>query len=120
MVDPKIMCRQHLLGEHCECHMFVGVLKKRISIDGYIRQKLLDPRELANRHADLVLELRHRGYDHNKMRGSNCDFVVPSYRHVSLPLHQVINPEESLQELLKRCSLCREMMNTLNHSQHKC
>jgi hypothetical protein len=23
MVDPRIMCRNHLLGEHAEIHMFV-------------------------------------------------------------------------------------------------
>ena len=28
MVDPQIMCRQHLLGEHTEMHMFVGTLKR--------------------------------------------------------------------------------------------
>ena len=27
-VPAECMCRQHLLGEHCEHHMFVGTLKK--------------------------------------------------------------------------------------------
>ena len=41
MVDPKIMCRKHLLGEHVEHHMFVGTINKRISIVGYLRDNLL-------------------------------------------------------------------------------
>lgn len=26
MVDPKIMCRKHLLGEHLELHMLAGCI----------------------------------------------------------------------------------------------
>lgn len=37
-VNPKNMCRQHLLGEHVECHMFVGAILKGISLSGYIKK----------------------------------------------------------------------------------
>ena len=36
MVDPKKMCRKHLLGEHVEIHMMVGTLLKGRSIDGFL------------------------------------------------------------------------------------
>jgi hypothetical protein len=29
MVDPRLVCSKHLLGEHVELHMFVGCLLKR-------------------------------------------------------------------------------------------
>ena len=28
MVDPRLLCRKHLLGEHVENHMFIGTLKR--------------------------------------------------------------------------------------------
>ena len=27
-VNPKLLCRQHLLGNHLEVHMFVGTLRR--------------------------------------------------------------------------------------------
>jgi hypothetical protein len=27
MVNPRIMCGNHLLGEHLETHMFYGIIK---------------------------------------------------------------------------------------------
>jgi hypothetical protein len=35
MVDPRQMCRQHLLGEHNELHMFAGTMRKGIGLAGY-------------------------------------------------------------------------------------
>lgn len=32
MVPPELMCRQHLLGEHVELHMFVGAINKGTSV----------------------------------------------------------------------------------------
>ena len=47
-VNPKLMCRQHLLGEHCEIHMFIGSMKKQINMNGYISKDLLEPKSLIN------------------------------------------------------------------------
>ena len=32
MIDPKLLCRKHLLGEHLEIHMFVGTINKGINV----------------------------------------------------------------------------------------
>ena len=37
-INPKLMCRKHLLGEHVESHMFVGSINKRRSIQGHIEK----------------------------------------------------------------------------------
>ena len=63
-VDTGKMCRQHLLGEHRECHTFMGTFKKGISVDGYIDNGLLDFNQLYNRHEELVKEMEKRGYKH--------------------------------------------------------
>ncbi len=101
MVDPQYLCKQHLLGEHVECHMFAGTLKKKIKIDGYIKNNLLEPAALINRHAQLVAEMEKRGMRH----GSPLEEVSISY----LPKAQqefTVNRERALIDLHKRCSKC--------------
>jgi hypothetical protein len=65
MVDPKIMCRNHLLGEHAEIHMFVWNIDRKHSVKGYIANGLLETHKLYTRHEELAQELRRRGYQHN-------------------------------------------------------
>jgi hypothetical protein len=50
MVNPKIMCRQHLLGEHVEIHMFIGTLNRKKSVKGYLEKGLLEIHNLYARH----------------------------------------------------------------------
>jgi hypothetical protein len=63
-VKTKTMCRQHLLGEHLEMHMFAGCLNKGINIEGYLNG-LVETDKLVERHRELVKEMRKRGYKHN-------------------------------------------------------
>jgi len=64
MVNPKIMCRQHLLGEHVEIHMFVGTLSRGKSVKGYLEKGLLEVHNLYWRHEELVEEMKRRGTVH--------------------------------------------------------
>ena len=56
MVNPEILCRKHLLGEHVELHMLVGWIIKGKSIQGYLDtvniKKSLD--DLSNRCKECV------------------------------------------------------------------
>jgi hypothetical protein len=65
LVNPAILCRRHLLGEHVESHMFLGTLRLGKNIDGYIAKDLFQPRLLYPRHKALVEEMIKRGYNHN-------------------------------------------------------
>jgi hypothetical protein len=106
MVDPKIMCRQHLLGEHVEHHMFVGAINKNISIDGYLRDNLLEPSSLHSRHVELVKEMESRGYNHKS----------PLLSFIPFKLEEAfvkIDKEASLKELLRRCPECRARHETI-------
>jgi queuosine biosynthesis protein QueD len=104
MCNPKILCRKHLLGEHTECHMFLGTLKRKINIDGYIENDLFEPLSLKTRHQALADEIINRGYNHD----SKLEFeemTIFSY----LPNHYInhkINKEVSLSKLLGRCKTC--------------
>ena len=53
-VNPKVMCRQHLLGEHVEMHMFVGCWNKGIKLNGYLEGGLVELCEVKNRHDELA------------------------------------------------------------------
>ena len=64
LVDPRFLCRKHLLGEHVEHHMFIGSIKKGFSVKGYLRDGFLEPATLYSRHDEIVKEMKHRGYNH--------------------------------------------------------
>lgn len=92
-MDPSQMCNKHLLGEHAECHMIAGALKKQRNING-----LIDPRLLNNRHNELALEMTVRGINH-------CTpIIIPDYNYlIDLP-DTIIDVEVSKQD--KRCKDC--------------
>ena len=46
MVDPKIMCRQHLLGEHAEIHLFIKTISRGNSVKGYLQKGFLENHNL--------------------------------------------------------------------------
>jgi len=96
-VDPRWMCRKHLLGEHVEMHMFYGTIKKGISIEGYVVTGLVETWEIKARHDELALEMERRGYNH---ASPMLEFeVVPE---------GYIDVAESTRELIHRCQECAE------------
>jgi hypothetical protein len=96
MVDPKIMCDRHLLGEHVECHMFAGCIERNKSLDGYIRNNLLDVSKLSDRHHALSEEMLSRGFKHKS--------PLATYLGRSSP----IDAAKSLNDLIHRCTRCRD------------
>ena len=95
MVDPKIMCRKHLLGEHVELHMFVGTIQKGVSLNGYVTRGLVDTSQITSRHEILVEEMLIRGYNHKS----------PLLYVDTLELGKV-DAIASAIELSRRCSDC--------------
>ena len=98
MVNPRIMCRQHLLGEHVEIHMFIGTINRGKSVKGYLEKGLLEVHNLYNRHEELVKEMSRRGYSHNSEVKEKWKFVEKV---------GIINKEKNLSELVNRCSKCK-------------
>jgi len=102
-VAPKHLCRQHLLGEHVEHHMFVGCINKGKSIEGYINDGLVEPSTLSERHDELVREMEARGYSHKS--------PLPSYQLPDGMGVGRVDREGNIQELLARCPFCRERIS---------
>lgn len=96
-VPTNVLCTKHLLGEHVEMHMFIGTLKKGISILGYIQNGLVNPAKIIERHNLLAEELKKRGMNHNS----------PLEYDKELPTHSM-NIVSNFAELVNRCPLCFE------------
>lgn len=104
MVDPRFMCRQHLLGEAVEMHMFYGSLLKGISMKGYLANNLFEPRSLKARHDLLAEEMAARGFNHKS--------PMPDIDLGHLP-DVFVDAEASLRELLRRCPECKARYEAL-------
>lgn len=104
MVNPELLCRRHLLGEHVELHMFVGTIQKNISIEGYLANGLLEVHNIRKRHEELVKEMESRGMNHKS--------PLP-------PFHEFhageVDVQRSLAELYERCRFCAALQD--NHKE---
>ena len=107
MVNPKIMCRQHLLGEHVEIHMFIGTLDKGKTVDGYLEKGLLEVHNLYSRHQELVEEMKLRGYNHH----SDVDKKWKHAKNLG-----AIDKKKNLKNLIERCPLCKQRYLELKSS----
>lgn len=110
MVNPKIMCKNHLLGEHSEIHLFVWNIDAGHSVKGYLDNGLLEIHNLYYRHEELAQELKRRGYKHNSELAEKWRFAKNAGS---------IDKSQSLQELIRRCIKCRERYY-LFMAEHKC
>jgi hypothetical protein len=94
------MCRQHLLGEHLEMHMFMGTINQGKSLAGYINNGLVEVHLIRARHDFLVKEMKARGYNHQ----SPLDCGL-------LPRGGKISIAGNIKELKSRCKECRRLLH---------
>ena len=99
MVNPKKLCRNHLLGEHKELHQLIGSLNKGKSVQGHIDRGQIEVHNIKTRHKQLVQEMKARGYNHLA--------PLPKFRHYKAGK---INISENEQELIRRCKDCRRLV----------
>jgi hypothetical protein len=105
LVNPKMLCDKHLLGEHVEAHMFIGALIKKRSIAGFISKGLYDSSKVYSRHDELVIEMTNRGINHKSPLLSIEIPVVESK----------VNIENNIQDLKNRCVECRKRIQELGY-----
>jgi hypothetical protein len=98
MVDPRLMCRKHLLGEHVELHMLTASLRRGISLQGFFDNKLIEVHNVEKRHEQLVREMKRRGFNH----------ASPLLRSPKKRAGRV-DRRANLVELARRCRHCREL-----------
>jgi hypothetical protein len=67
-INPNVLCRQHLLGEHREIHAIWSIItenKKGYSNHPETKRWKGKLKALYNRHEEIVKEMKKRGYVHN-------------------------------------------------------
>jgi hypothetical protein len=112
-INPKLMCRQHLLGEHNELHMIVGCMKHDKKLDGYIKNNLIDIHKIYSRHEQLANEMIMRGYKHNsQLNEKEIDSLIRKYldNNYNGKIESFVNYINSFNDLKKRCKECRNNM----------
>jgi hypothetical protein len=106
-VDPKYMCRKHLLGQHVELHMFKGSITKGKSMKGYIENDLLEPLYIEEYHDMIVKEMESRGMNHKTpltIRMSDLELLPSEY------IVHKIDRKASGIELYRRCKECEHRL----------
>lgn len=106
-VNPKILCQRHLLGEHVEMHMFAGCLNRGLSIDGYVRNGLVEPDKIQIRHDELSVEMLRRGMNH---KSPIHKISFPGWNNPGF-----VNLERSLRDLKSRCPDCRSRIESFGN-----
>jgi pyrimidine dimer DNA glycosylase len=96
-VDPALLCRQHLLGEHRELHALWTILTA--DRRGYRRHPETLRWEgrlaaLARRHELLVAEMERRGYMHHSP-------LDPRLATGSATQHELVDPLADQLEMLR-------------------
>jgi len=110
MIDPILLCRKHLLGEHGEIHKHRHNFVKKHRIDKRISPVVqIEPGSMEKRHDDLAKEMINRGYNHKS------PYQQPDISH--LPFEQqtsTVNLDISYGDLIERCPDCaRNIKNKL-------
>lgn len=108
MVDPELLCHQHLLGEHRELHTLVGTMAVGNSLYGYLVDGLVDPHQIQERHDALVAEFRRRGWP----SGADHRTPIRQPEHFFLEADPCVDPEANIQELRRRCAACKERQDS--------
>ena len=103
MIDPKLLCNKHLTGEHVECHMLVGCINRGMSLDGYVRNGLIEPHNIKRRHDSLEREMLSRGMNANSPLSK-----FEARRSGS------VSKAANINELSRRCLECKKRFEKHN------
>ena len=111
MLDPALLCRKHLLGEHGEIHKHIPSFRKGYNVDGRFKPVAqIQLNAIESRHDDLAAEIQKRGYNHNSplLNIPNLSLTYPQY------YDKVVDIEISKKDLIERCLECRNNLEKGN------
>lgn len=110
MIAPVFLCRKHLLGEHNELHMLAGSILRVKSLEGFVRNGLLQVGDMAARHEALAQEMLSRGYNHHSPLPEVHEALQAYPPHIR---HSVVDIAVSERDLRARCADCAARMDAL-------
>lgn len=108
MIEPKLMCRKHLLGEHLELHMILESMRKGKKLKGFFDNRIIEPKAIYERHIVITEEMMNRNYRHKtEILYKDFTFVFIKYKSIYHGLDLVtVNRSKSLLDLTFRCKEC--------------
>lgn len=99
MINPEMMCKKHIVGEHGEIHKHKHNFEKQHSIKGRIGQ--IEPKIMKKRHDELAKFLKNH----------NSPYEIPDLSYLSEEeRNSQVDKKESIKELKRRCPDCREII----------
>lgn len=114
MVDPRILCKKHLLGEHGEIHKHRHNFEKRHSMNKRIELGQIEPSSMKIRHDILAEEMLRRKYNHQSPYEQPDISYLPESQQTFM-----VDVDSSLRDLLNRCSECSLRKEGINHETGK-
>lgn len=102
MIDPKLLCNKHLLGEHGEIHKHRHNFEKKHNIKGRIFPVVqIEPESMKIRHDELAKEMLIRNMNHKS------PYIQPDLSYLSKELRYAkVDVNNSIHDLKNRCSEC--------------
>lgn len=105
-VDPSLMCKAHLLGEHREMHALISMVRlgtKQKQLEAHCRLQQVAIHEIYDRHEVLAQEISRRGWNHKTPMSEEDKQLL--YNDGS------IDREANLKLLASRCETCRKLIS---------
>jgi hypothetical protein len=108
-INPKLLCKKHLLGEHGEIHKHRHNFVKQHSISKRISPVVqIAPEQMQKRHDELAYEMLRRGYNHQSpYEQPNLSYLSKEERFAE------IDTKKSILDLLSRCEDCANNLKPL-------
>jgi hypothetical protein len=115
MINPKILCKNHLLGEHNELHKFMGSMRLGRSMNGYVDKGEIEPRSWFDRHEELVNEMLLRWPKERHASPINKSELNELLAKTFTKAQMLVKIDwwKSLEILLSRCEECRKRKELL-------
>lgn len=103
MINPKLLCDKHLVGEHGEIHKHRHNFIKHHNIKGRIEPiTQIEPASMKIRHDELAKEMLARGFNHQSAYVQpNIDYLSNHYQSAKVDINI------SITDLMKRCENCK-------------
>jgi hypothetical protein len=103
MVNPKLLCNNHLLGEHGEIHKHRHNFEKKHKMDGRLSPVVqIEPMSMQSRHDELAKEMLHRNINHKS------PFLQPDISYLQQKGEMKVDMMLSLVDLSERCNECKK------------
>lgn len=102
MINPRLLCRKHLLGEHGEIHKHRHNFVKQHSISKRVSPVVqIEPSSMEKRHDELAKEMVRRGFNHKS------PFEQPDISYLPQGEQQAqVDINVSINDLIDRCPIC--------------